>query len=131
MQYVKYNRITGDIISTGNIRGDLLPNLDTVDWTAMPGGADPKTQYIDVTGPSVADKVDMPLLVSTSIITADGVDSTTISNIAVGALVFSPAIGVVTINDGELIFTTDLVGSYLFTFRKSEYLQKEITIDAV
>lgn len=73
---------------------------------------------------------ELSLTVSATQVTANGTDTVTISGIPAGVEVNWPD-GVVTSGDATIEFDTDLAGPHRFRFTAVEYLEKEVTIEAV
>jgi len=93
----------------------------------MEGMADDETQYVD--NGVIADRPSMNLSVDKTTITANGTDEATISNIPSGATATCEGESL-TIDDGELVFTADMAGTYTITFECWPYLDEEVTINA-
>lgn len=135
---------TGKIVRNGNAMSTA-----TAAAQAGPGetvkfeGTDPETEAIDPGTGNVLNRVPMSangVLTSydKTIITANGVDAVTISNIPAGAIyeVYLPAnMGLIqppddVVNDGVLIITTTVKGLYQVKLRFQNYLDFGVTINA-
>jgi len=79
----------------------------------------------------VQPKQQMPLVIDTSQIDADGIDEATITGIPSGVTVEWPDGQSDTVTDGEIRFSVDLPGTYTFQFTAIPYLDKEVTIEAI
>ena len=79
----------------------------------------------------VQPKQQMPLVIDTSQIDADGIDEATITGIPSGVTVEWPDGQSDTVTDGEIRFSVDLPGTYTFRFTAVPYLNQEITIEAI
>jgi hypothetical protein len=79
----------------------------------------------------VQPKQQMPLVIDTSQIDADGIDEATITGIPSGITVEWPDGQSDTVTDGEIRFSVDLAGTYTFRFTAVPYLDQEITIEAI
>jgi hypothetical protein len=79
----------------------------------------------------VQPKQQMPLVIDTSQIDADGIDEATITGIPSGVTVEWPDGQSDTVTDGEIRFSVDLAGIYIFRFTAVPYLDKEITVEAI
>ena len=87
------------------------------------------THYVNDKG-EVQEKAEIVTTLDKPEIVADGDDTATISGIPPSAEVVWPD-GVVTSGDETVEFAVDLPGTYTLRFTAVEYLDKEVTIEAV
>ena len=73
----------------------------------------------------------MPLISSSTALTANGTDEAIISGIPAGVQVEWPDGQTDIVTDGEISFSVDLPGTYTFRFTAVPYLDKEITVEAI
>lgn len=93
---------------------------------------DPDKIYVDLTTNTVENRLpNMPLTISKSTVNADNIDEIVISNIPANTVVTWPDGQKDTIVDGQVEFSVDLEGLYLFAFDVVPYLRKEVIIEAV
>ena len=105
------------------------PAVDDCDYVL--GRSDPESQYV-VAG-AIVDKEQYPATLDTDTITADGIDTATISDIVVGSEVrISDANGItlMTADDDTLEITADDPGTITVTFVMFPYLQRRYTVTA-
>jgi len=127
--YTFYDKTTGEILkiatcSKGAMEYELTQNTNT---EVILGHYSDALYYI-VSG-AVEPRPSMDLSVDKTTITADGTDEATITNIPSGATATCEGESL-TIDDGELVFTADTVGTYTITFECWPYLDEEVTINA-
>ena len=129
--FIEYLMSTGEIKFTG-VCSD--PSLQQGDWSPLnatiEGSANGRTQYVDIDDNNIVkDKVPMPLAVSKTTLTADGIDMVTISNIPIGTLYVNDSVEFI-IDDGILEFTTDIPRNYSLNFSGAKYLPEEVILVA-
>jgi len=102
------------------------------------GDYDDSLYYISLDDLSVKNKPDLPVTIDKSEIQADGLDIVTINNLPISepngntVSTFIEVAGQVhEITDGIFEFTTDLLGTYIFICKATNYLNKEFIVEAV
>lgn len=129
---IYYNKNTGGIYKY-ELRSPtaIIPVTDGPDGLVaeVPVSIDPNTTVVDVSGSEhkVIDQPMMSLHVSKGVIDADGVDQCVISNIPTGTKVvcrFPHGQVEEVVDDGEISFTSDVVGPIYIYFRSNTHLNE-------
>lgn len=95
---------------------------------AVVGEFDGETHYA-VAGEAV-ERPEMPITVDKTDIASDDIDTATLTGIPAGTKAVIPDVGTVLIDDGELQFTTDVVGNSVIRLSCFPYLRKNVVIHA-
>jgi len=103
------------------------PSTIAPEFNYLEGEGDGDSQYVK--DGVITDRPSMSLSVDKTTITANGTDEATISNIPSETTATCEGESL-TIDDGELVFTTDTAGTYTITFECWPYLDEEVTINA-
>lgn len=128
MEYFTYDLQTGQILSKGTVRS----KTGITDSPGLKQGAcDPATQYWDNALGVLVERPDMGLTINKTQIIADGHDEAVILNIPQGATVTWPDDYRHTLNDGAVVFTIDLAGTYTLTIEKFPFKDEAIEIEAI
>lgn len=125
-----YNKTTGHINRgfsgpTNFIANQLEEGEDYIE------GLYSYNKYFDVLTEELKYKQELPINVNKMLILADGTDEWVVSGLPEGTKVTWPDDEITEVNDGEIIFTVDVLGIYNFTIESFPYLKKEIFIEAV
>lgn len=126
MYYVIYEKATGKVTSIGTCPDFVFSAQEPADTNLglIEAPSHSWEYYVDISGlePVIAQKTDFSLTVSSNTLLADGIEEVTVSNIPVGTLVTWPD-GVETeVNDGQVVFSVDLVGEHTFKFSHVAHL---------
>ena len=128
MNYILYDKITGEILQTGVCTpADFSSQLQVAGRALLEGIANDMTQYI-VTG-TVADKVENPATIDKTEISADGIDVATILDLPDFTTIWFDGTEYV-VTDGIFEFTIDTPGEYVIRCESFPYLDKEFTVYA-
>lgn len=147
IQWSVYDNATGEILRTGYAMTLEQAQLQatTPGTSVITVGSDPVTQKVDVSSqyPGIVSKTPMSsgatqISASKTTLTANGVDSVTISGIPNGAScqIEVPAnqgiadIAPFTISDGSLVLTTTVAGTYTINIHYGTNLDYSVTINA-
>lgn len=133
--FVVYD-VSGKILRIGYCNEDEIEYQSrSEDEFTLAGTAGLDTHYV-ISGVLTA-KASCPATISSTTITADGVDTILIDNIPIGttATIVVPegaaSIDPIIINDGDLDFTCVVTGTYTFTLTSNTYLTKTLTLTAI
>jgi hypothetical protein len=131
MDYVLYDPATGEIRefgTTSTLASLARPDLIAIEATATGAG-----NYVDVTTDpvTVRSKTSMGFTVDKTTMTADGVDTVTISGLPAGVTVTVNHLSEVVVIDGSFEFTTDTAGAYHLEIYALEYFTEVLDIDAI
>jgi len=139
-RFIAYETSTGKIL--GSFSGEEIDadqhmlnfpeGSSKVDVTGVSTPPDLKKAYVDITKeePMVLPMIGLPIAVSKEIITADGVDSTVLSNVPVGVTIQVDETPY-EINDGSLELSFSVPDTYLLTVNQWPWLpwKKEIVAE--
>jgi hypothetical protein len=135
--YTIYDNATGAIARLRNGPEETLAlQYDALSMSAVEAYCDVQTDYVDLSGPSVQPKPDMPASIDKTSIAADGVDAavmtlpTTEPNgtaISVWVLVEGQRYEV---SDGVFEFTIDTPGEYAIRCQGTNYKENVFTVTA-
>jgi len=128
-QYYTYVTATGRIYSRGYSENPQFKAVFNPELTVVEGFADAKSQYFDLVEGILKDKTELSLTIDKTTLTADGTDSVNISGIPVGTIYWQSDVTFV-VDDGSLIFTTDVANTYLLEFHSIEHFDVEVTLVA-
>ena len=127
----EYDKNSGEPLGHGvYIDEDGIPD-DTTDLGYIISDESTVTNKVDIPTGQIVERDDNAAVIDTANINADGVDEATITGI--------PNPSTVMINDeeqpgdiinGELVFTTDIVGEYFFYIRSFPFKDVEFIINA-
>lgn len=131
MRYIIYDKYTGVINSTGS----CVPNAFNVQALSineeiMEGSARDLTEKINLTTMEVIGKTVLPSTISKTSMSADGIDSITISNLPNPCSVLIEGESEYNVSDGNIEFTMDTVGEYKIICHSPLYLDVEYKINA-
>jgi hypothetical protein len=132
--YIVYDDVTGAVRSMGMSSSPLTQADNRPGFTAVIGTINPYTEYINISTQLPTAKLDSPVTVDKTSVTADGIDEVVFSGILVGDLVTIDLDGYrlddyeYTVDDAELTF--DAPGTYSIIIESPVLLNKEITINA-
>jgi len=130
-QYVVYEPDTGRVYVKGN--GELRsvdpqnfsPTAQMVTYTGD------RSDNLHVSNGEVLDCVEMPLIATNTPLLANGTDEAVISGIPEGVQVEWPDGQTDIVTGGEIRFSVDLAGTYIFRFTAVPYLDQEVVIEAI
>jgi len=129
-QYIKYNKITGEIKALISCPSTMKDAQITVDEAAIEGTADDLTQYINPDTLEITDKSDLPAILDKTEIIANAQDQAIISGLPNPTVVTVDEIGAYEVTDGDFEFTVDTSGEYQIICKAFPYLDKEFTVNA-
>lgn len=124
-----YDKASGRVIGTGDLPDSMIPLQENETTGIVLETLDYETQYV----PSgvVTPRPALTVAQNKTQITANGLDEWIVTGVPVGALVTWPDGVVTTVDDGEIVFTVDVVGTYNFTVNAFPYLVEEVSVEAV
>lgn len=131
INYSCYSNVTGQFLWGGSVPKYMFDIQSTDEVTAIEGVYDPDTQYVDLTTGKITDKPTLTINQNKTQIQADGVDEWVLSDLPVGSSVTWPDGEISIIDDGEIIFSVDLEGVYIFKIDSFPYLKTEVSIEAI
>jgi hypothetical protein len=135
MFFGKYNHVTGVFEAIASCPDFMLDaqEPDHIEQSIIEMPEHSWLYYVDIstTPHEVKPKQELSVSISKAQISADGIDTTTLSNIPNPTTVTWPD-GIKTeVTDGEIVFGVDLVGIYSFEFESVAYLTHSLQIEAV
>lgn len=95
------------------------------------GSGQPDTHYVNTASGTLYEKSAFSYPVSKTQIIADNVDTTVITGLPANTLVTWPDGQIDEVNDGEVEFGTDLIGTHTLIIDAVPYLKQEIQIEAI
>jgi len=129
--FVKYDRVTGQIVSKGTcVPDDLLPLQADDNFNVLEGSHDQEKVYYNVALEEIASRPQMPVTIDKTEIISNEIDASTISGLPADTKVTVQGHGEWEVTDGEFILTVDLPGAYEVTCVKFPYQDKEFSINA-
>ena len=128
--YTVYDLATGEVLRSGSAPGDIALQISNGEGVT-PTVCIPDDFYFDLLSAKLKAKPELSLTVSPTSITADGNTDSIIYNIPEGALIIWPDGEKEIADGGDLEFSVDLPGVYLFKIVTTNYLVKEVTIEAI
>ena len=130
MDFIVYNESTGEIVRTGTAPPSMVDMQAQTGEVVIEGEANDLTQYFDIVLGQIVNKPIIPCSIDKLTLTADNIDSITISNLPNPSTVMIMDEGVWEITDGSFEFTIDTIGEYQITCNSSLYLEVGYTINA-
>jgi len=128
--YIVYNNSTGQILRTGACPDDMVSIQKlSIEEDVIEGEAHDLTQYVIFPSLLVINKEANPASIDKISITADGIDTATISDLPNPTDVRINKDKYV-VTDGTFEFTVDTTGTYIIICDAFPYLLKEFTVDA-
>lgn len=131
INFTCYSRVTGEFLWVGSVPNFMFGIQTNDEVIALPDIYDPKTQYVNLTSEEVENRPPLSLVANKTTINADGLDEWIITGVPIGASVTWPDGVVTTVDDGEIVFTVDVVGTYKFIVNAFPYLVEEVSVEAV
>ena len=129
IEFTKYCKISGKILSTGIMQVSLL-DLHIADEPYVVGNYNWDTHYINLDTHQPILRNECPYSINKTIFTADGVDAITITALPVPCLV-SIDDATYTVTDSIFEFSTGLKGKYKIILEHFPFLTTEIEVTAV
>lgn len=126
-EFTKYSTITEEILEIGGCALELLNEQCKENEAILEGVFSPDTWYISYGLPYIRQAFD--LSISTLSISADGIDSSTITNIPNNTTVRIVNTSYL-ITTGSLTFTSTEVGDIVLEFTHKTYLTEQVIINA-
>jgi hypothetical protein len=129
-KYIVYSNASGKILRTGICPDEMvdIQKLGVLE-EAIEGEAHDLTQYINTEDQTVVNKTENPATINKTDISANGVDSATISGLPTDSLVTANNMSY-EVTDGIFEFTIDSIGIYVIRCDSFPYLIKEFTVNA-
>lgn len=127
--YTVYEDATGRI--TGILEGEIYPEDIDTGHSYVEGESDMDTDYVDLTGPAIAPKTEMSLILNKGVIIADAVDEFVLSGLPDPVDVLWPGgefdQGVI---GGQIEFSTNRAGTHTFEISGVPYITEIVEIEA-
>jgi hypothetical protein len=132
INFIVIDKYTGSILRSGSCVADMTEYQAVEENESVKiGTANDETDYFDLENEAVTPKQTNTTILDTLEINADGIDQATFSSIPVGSEIFLNGQSLGICNDGEFEFSTDVIGSNRILIQKVEYLDYQVTINAI
>lgn len=132
INYIVYNKFTGHIIKTGSCTISQLYIQAIEEWQSFAlDSANDETDYYDLTTEEVKPRELNTTIIDKTEISANGIDIATMSNIPNGSDVYINNEFILKCYDGVFEFSTDTISPHTITIKKVEFLDYQVTINAV
>lgn len=126
-EFTKYNILTEEITEIGGCSYDMLNEQCKENEAILEGVFSPDMYYISFGIPYIKQPFD--LSITTLSIRADGIDSSTISNIPNNTTVNISGTSYL-ITTGSIVLTSTEIGDIVLEFTNKIYLMEQVTINA-
>ena len=121
---------SGEILRSGSCLPSDIKLQAGPEELVLEGEGRDDTHWVDVMGPTVMEKTDLPVTLDKGNVIADGVDSVTLT-IPIDVTVSLNGQDPIKVTDDTLLFRTVDKGNHTLLFEGVKYLPKEITIGAI
>ena len=132
--FLKYDRLTGAIVSTGSGGNPYLQATGQAGIVSIPGAADPRTEYVDLSNESIVPKREATFTTSKTQALGDGVDEVLLHGLSEGDEITirrnDRTMDHFFYTDEDSSLTFPAPGRYTIQVRSVQQLENEVTVDA-
>jgi len=132
--FLKYDRLTGEIVSTGSANEPYLQAAGQPGIVSIPGTADPRTEYVDLRTEAIVPKRAATFTTSKTSVLGDGIDEVLLHGLSEGDEITirrnDRTMDHFFYTDEDSSLTFPASGRYTIHARSVQQLESEVTIDA-